>query len=214
MPPPPAADLPEIRKLTKAELPSAVVSAARAFHDDPLFNFFEPNLLKQSRRLPALMRATIVDTLPFGETYGAFTTAGAAKAVAAWMPPGTYPRTPFREAAFLARSAPAMIRTGRRLPPALQLLAAIDKVHPKVEHWYLSLLAVDPDLQGHGVGGALLTAMLERCDAAGLPAYLETQTEANVAWYGRFGFAVVDTIRLPAKVAGAPTMWALQRDPR
>src|SRR4051812_10284244 len=120
---------PDIRPLTKPHLPSTVASAARAFHDDPLFNFFEPNLLKQAHRLPALMRATIVDTLPLHETYAAFVD-GKAKAVAAWMPPGTYPRTPRREALFLARAAPAMIRTGRRLAAALKLLAAIDKVHP------------------------------------------------------------------------------------
>jgi ribosomal protein S18 acetylase RimI-like enzyme len=203
---------PDLRPLAKAQLPSAVASAARAFHDDPLFNFFEPNLLKQARRLPALMRATIVDTLPFQETHTAFVD-GKAKAVAAWMPPGTYPRTPRREAAFLARAAPSMVRTGRRLPAALKLLAAIDKVHPKPEHWYLSLLAVDPDLQGRGIGGALLRKMLVRADREGLPAYLETQTEANVAWYGRFGFEVVDTITLP-DVPNAPTMWALQRPPK
>jgi ribosomal protein S18 acetylase RimI-like enzyme len=203
---------PDLHLLTKAQLPSAVASAARAFHDDPLFNFFEPNLLKQTQRLPALMRATIVDTLPLGETHAAFVE-GKAKAVAAWMPPGTYPRSPRREGLFLARAAPAMVRTGRRLPAALKLLAAIDKVHPKADHWYLSLLAVDPDLQGRGIGGALVTQMLDRADREGLPAYLETQTAANVAWYGRFGFEVIDTISLPG-IAGAPTMWALQRPPK
>jgi ribosomal protein S18 acetylase RimI-like enzyme len=203
---------PDLRPLTNADLPSAVASAARAFHDDPLFNFFEPNLLKQARRLPALMRATIVDTLPLAETYAAFDH-GKAKAVAAWMPPGGYPRSPRREGMFLARAAPSMVRSGRRLPAALKLLAAIDKVHPKPDHWYLALLAVDPELQGRGIGGALVAQMLQRADRDGLPAYLETQTEANVAWYRRFGFEVVDTIALPG-VAGAPTMWALQREPQ
>jgi GNAT superfamily N-acetyltransferase len=208
----PERDEPDVRLLSKPHVPSAVASAARAFHDDPLFNFFEPDLLKQARRLPALMRATIVDTLPLGETFAAFVD-GKAKAVAAWMPPGGYPRSPRREAMFLVRAAPGMLRTGRRLPAALKLLTAIDKVHPKPPHWYLGLLAVDPDLQGRGIGGALLTRMLERVDRDGLPAYLETQTEANVAWYGRFGFVVIDSITLP-DVPGAPTMWALQREPK
>jgi GNAT superfamily N-acetyltransferase len=210
VPPPPPAY--EIRRLDRDGLAGAVASASRAFHDDPLFNFFEPDLVKQSKRLPGLMRATIVDTLPLEETYAAYVD-GKPKAVAAWMPPGTYPRSPRREAMFYVRALPSMVLVGRRLPPALQLLTTIDKAHPKHEHWYLSLLAVDPELQGKGVGGALLAPLLERADAEGLPVYLETQKASNVAWYGRHGFALVETLTLP-KVAGAPTMWTLQREPR
>jgi GNAT superfamily N-acetyltransferase len=202
----------EIRRLAPGDVPGAVASASRAFHDDPLFNFFEPNLVKQSKRLPGLMKATIVDTLPLSETYAAYVD-GKAKAVAAWMPPGSYPRSPRREAMFYVRALPSMVLVGRRLPPALQLLTTIDKAHPKHEHWYLSLLAVDPELQGKGVGGALLAPVLERADREGLPVYLETQKEANVAWYGRHGFGVLETLRLP-NVPDSPTMWTLQREHR
>jgi GNAT superfamily N-acetyltransferase len=208
----PTPTLPEIRHLSPNELSGAVASAARAFHDDPLFNFFEPDLVKQSHRLPAFMKATILDTLPFKETYTAATD-GKAKAVAAWLPPGSYPRSNRREGLFNARVLPSMLRVGRRMPLAVRLLTTIDKAHPKIEHWYLSLLAVDPSLQGKGVGGALLGPVLERCDRDGLPAYLETQKEANVAWYRRFGFELVDTIRLEG-VADSPTMWTMLREPR
>ena len=212
MPPSPAAP-PDLRRLTKADLPSAIASAARAFHDDPLFNFFQPDLLKQARQLPTMMRATVLDTLPHAETFGAFVD-GRAKAVAGWLPPGAYPQSPARQVLFNLRAAPAIGRIPpRRIPPAVRLLTAIQKAHPKHEHWYLALLAVDPELQGRGVGGALLRQMLDRCDAAGLPAYLETQTAANVAWYGRHGFEVVRTIELPG-VPGAPTRWALARPPK
>jgi ribosomal protein S18 acetylase RimI-like enzyme len=200
---------PEIRRLQPADVPGAVASASRAFHDDPLFNFFEPDLAKQVRKLPAIMHATVADTLPLGETY----VAERARAVAAWMPPGTYPRTPRREAMFYVRAAPSMARIGRRLPTAIRLLTALDQRHPKFEHWYLSLLAVDPALQGRGVGGALLQPVLERCDADGLPAYLETQKESNVAWYRRSGFELADIVELPG-VPGAPTMWTMVRQPR
>jgi GNAT superfamily N-acetyltransferase len=158
------------------------------------------------------MQATIVDALPFGETYAAVVD-GKAKAVAAWMPPGAYPRSARREARFYARAMPSMLRIGRRFPVAVRLLTEIDKRHPKIEHWYLALLAVDPELQRQGVGAALLAPVLERCDDEGLPAYLETQKQTNVSWYGRAGFDVVETVRLP-NVAHAPTMWTLQREPK
>ncbi len=209
MPTPPP---PEIRPLAADQVSAAVASAARAFHDDPLFNFFEPDLVKQSHRLPAFMRATILDTLPMAETYTA-TVDGKAKAVAAWLPPGGYPRSARREVRFNLRVLPSMLRVGRRMPTAVRLLTTIDRAHPKIEHWYLSLLAVDPSLQRRGVGRALLAPVLERCDREGLPAYLETQKESNVAWYRGLGFELVDTLRLE-DVADSPTMWTMQREPR
>jgi ribosomal protein S18 acetylase RimI-like enzyme len=105
-----------------------------------------------------------------------------------------------------------MARIGRRLPAALQLLTSLDKVHPKIEHWYLALLAVDPELQRQGVGRRLLEPVLERCDAEGRPAYLETQKESNVAWYRRCGFELVEKIVPPGD--RTPPMWTLLREPR
>jgi N-acetylglutamate synthase-like GNAT family acetyltransferase len=60
------------------------------------------------------------------------------------------------------------------------------------------------------VGGKLLAPVLARADADGLPAYLETQKEENLAFYGRHGFEVVQEVRLPS----APPIWAMQRTPR
>jgi GNAT superfamily N-acetyltransferase len=71
------------------------------------------------------------------------------------------------------------------------------------------LLGADPLVQGKGVGSRLLQEGVARADADGLPCYLETQKEANLAFYGRHGFAVRDTIEVP----GAPTVWTMQRDP-
>jgi hypothetical protein len=52
--------------------------------------------------------------------------------------------------------------------------------------------------------------VLEACDGDGVLAYLETQKESNVAWYGRFGFEVSHEVRL----AGTPPVWCLRREPR
>jgi hypothetical protein len=56
----------------------------------------------------------------------------------------------------------------------------------------------------------LLRPVLERCDAEGLHAYLETQKEENVPWYGRHGFNLVEKL----ETKGAPPIWTLLRDPR
>jgi len=69
-------------------------------------------------------------------------------------------------------------------------------LHPCEPHWYLATLGVDPDHQRRGVGTALLDTWLVEVDRDGLPAYLETDSAANLAFYGRAGFAVVNQIEL------------------
>ena len=52
--------------------------------------------------------------------------------------------------------------------------------------------------------------MLERCDTEGLPAYLETQKEENIAYYARHRFDLVQKV----DVDGCPPIWTLLRKPR
>lgn len=59
-----------------------------------------------------------------------------------------------------------------------------------VRHWHVELVGVEPDLQGQGIGSRLMDAVLQQADAAGEPAYLETDTPENVAFYRRRGFEI------------------------
>lgn len=49
----------------------------------------------------------------------------------------------------------------------------------------LSPLAVDPEYQGHGLGGRLVAAAIEAADETGFPALF---LEGDPAFYGRLGF--------------------------
>jgi hypothetical protein len=60
-------------------------------------------------------------------------------------------------------------------------------------HWYLALLGVSPGYQRQGIGGALLTPVLQRADREGAACYLETFVADNVPFYERRGFQVVET---------------------
>jgi GNAT superfamily N-acetyltransferase len=80
---------------------------------------------------------------------------------------------------------------GQGLPVARRwgcVFRALDALHPREPHWYLGTLGVDPEVQGRGVGSALLAAWLAGADRDGLPAYLETDRERNVGFYARAGF--------------------------
>ena len=65
------------------------------------------------------------------------------------------------------------------------------------------------EAQGTGLGSRLIEHGHRRADVAGLPCYLETFTERNVAYYRRRGWAVVETYR----VAGDVPVYALLRPP-
>lgn len=97
------------------------------------------------------------------------------------------PAAPWRELLGLLRlGVPALNRAA--------LMARASDVHdPADRHWHVELVGVEPKLQGQGIGGKLMEAVLRRADGAGEPAYLETDTTENVEFYRRRGFEVTAT---------------------
>ena len=87
---------------------------------------------------------------------------------------------------------------------ALRKMRALDKYverkHKELapdKHWYLALLAVDPQHQGKGYASKLLNSMLSCIDEEGLDCYVETEGDKNVSMYQHFGFDVVDKFIVP-----------------
>ncbi len=201
----------EVDRMQPADRSAVVGTLARAFYDDPLFNHFVPDPISQSKGLLTFMGAGLADAAPFGETWIARTGTKVACA-AVWLPPGAYPRSVRRDLMTNVRGAPTFVRSGRRLAGAVRLLAALDKAHHQVAepHFYLNLLGTDPLFQRMGAGSAALQPVLERCDNEGLAAYLETQKEANLAYYARHAFELIHKV----DVKSVPPIWTMLRKPR
>lgn len=202
----------DVDRLDNASHSAVVAALARAFFDDPLFGFFIPNLATQSKALLSFMNSGVKDAQPFGDVWIARNDGGRVASVAVWLPPGSYPRGARRDFMTYVRTAPTLWHTGKRLGRAVALLGAVDKAHHEIHepHYYLGILGTDPEFQRTGAGSAVLAPVLERCDTEGLPAYLETQKEANIAYYARHRFQVVQKI----EVSGCPPLWTLLRQPR
>lgn len=83
---------------------------------------------------------------------------------------------------------PMGLGTTRRV---MEWMGTWESHDPGDPHWHLGPVAVEPFLQGRGIGSRLLTEFCERMDATGELSYLETEKEVNVGFYERFGFEVV-----------------------
>ena len=130
------------------------------------------------------------------------------RGVAIWKAPNKW-KMPTGD---MLRALPSMLRAfGTKAPRMIGAISAIEKVHPKEEHYYLEVLGTRQDMQSKGVGSAVIRHMLDRCDAEGMPAYLESSNVRNVPFYARHGFKTTGEI---AVGKGAPTVTAMWREPR
>jgi GNAT superfamily N-acetyltransferase len=127
------------------------------------------------------------------------------KGAAFWMTPGSG-RPGFWE---VLQQIPLVPIVGSRLVPTMSLLTLLESHHPKQPHYYLGTIGTDPDWQGRGIGSAMLQPVLDRCDAEGVPAYLESSKERNLAFYRRHGFEVSGEL----SVADGPRLWLMWREP-
>jgi ribosomal protein S18 acetylase RimI-like enzyme len=176
----------------------------------PAFRHIFPDPRSRIRALRPFFAATVRDAIPFGGVY-AETDTDAMAAVAVWLPPGAFPWTVARQ----ARATPTLMRTmiaaPRSFPTFARLGSNAARAHPVEPHWYLVVLGVHPDHQGHGHGSRLVVAGLHHADRDNTACYLETSDPANVAFYQRFGFTVVDhALHL---VPNGPTHVAMHRPP-
>jgi ribosomal protein S18 acetylase RimI-like enzyme len=149
-------------------------------------------------------------TIRAGQRWGEVYTNDDASAAAVWFPPDN-----------THLSTTQMLRVGIWAMPfkvglsgasrMMKAISATEKLHEAVEgpHWYLMALGTKPDLQGTGFGSQLIMAGTKQADAAGLPSYLETATENNVAFYKRRGFEVTGEV----EVYGF-TLWGMVRQPQ
>lgn len=196
---------PVLRPVAMKDLDTLEVVLGRAFEDDPLMMFIFDGKPDQLRRIGRLFR--LFASVHLGHE-GCSTTDDVAGA-ALWAPPGKWQLGWTTQ----LRMAPQLLPLLG--PVALKHLGdfnRMEKFHDSVppDHWYLAVLGTDPSRQGEGVGSALLQPVLDRCDAEGKGAYLESSKQSNLAFYSRFGFEVLEE----RAFTNGPSYWPMWRDPR
>jgi GNAT superfamily N-acetyltransferase len=190
----------DVRAATSGDAPRLATALAAAFYDDPVFRWFSPVDRRRGAMLPGFFDVFVEAFGNHGETYTDDGGAGAAL----WAPPETDPFT--AEPAYAERLEEIV---GVDAPRLFEIVELFDARMPQEPHYHLQFLAVLPERQGAGLGGALMAPILERCDREGASAYLEATSDRNRALYERHGFRAYGAIPLP----DGPAVWRMWRDP-
>ena len=212
-----------LRLLARADLEQAATVLARSFDVEPGGRALFPDPGLRRRYLELGGRLQIDAALPYASVHG-LEIDGRLAGVAVWHPPHVTPR-PFgalaRSRRELLGQAPALMRgtphvlamLPRHASDGARLVRARNRAAKQASRgraWYLAILATAPEFQGRGVARQLLDHVLDRCDADGLPAWLETTDPVNPPLYEHLGFRTVLHLEEPAWLPG---FWVMRREP-
>ena len=197
-----------IRHLHENELQPAVEMLARAFADDPLTRLLSPDPARRESKARWYFSAVARYGFAFGEVW----TVGEIDGVAIWWAP-EYVMPSSARASYVGFDEGPFVLGIDVWEASLEVGWMVGEVHQRAisePHWYLNILGVRPECQRRGLGGQLLTTMLERLDRDRVPVYLDTGTPENVAFYQGHGFTLAGHAEDPEHQVH---VYGLRRDP-
>jgi ribosomal protein S18 acetylase RimI-like enzyme len=194
--------------LRRGEHRAGAEAIAAGHADYPTFRHLFPEPRRRARALRAFFAATVRDGIPFNSVF-AVCHGQRVVATAVWLPPGAFPWSPRRKLAATSALTRVLAADWRAFPTFVRYGANVERDHPTEPHWYLEVLSVRPEHQRQGLGGRLVTRVLHLADRDLVPCYLETARPANVDYYQRFGFEVMN----PALevIPGGPPLITMRR---
>ena len=179
---------PTVQPLRPEHTAKAGQTLARAFWDDPLMQLVAPDLKRREAVAPWFFGCAV----NLGMRHGHVFSNEDASAIAVWFGPGNTTLSPLR----MLRAGMGALPFKAGLQATMRFMQAIpvtEKFHKTVKgpHWYLMAIGTLPELQGKGYGSSLVEAGTSRADAEGLACYLETATDADIAFYSKRGFELI-----------------------
>lgn len=176
----------EIRRMTAADMDSVCEVIGLAFADNPSTL---ANVHGDRARARRLMQEA-VRVAKFGRGWSHALVAEQGGMVVGALNAAEWPHCQLGMVEKI-KTAPAMVRIMKAaLPRAFTMMNKREARDPHEPHWHIGPIGVRPELQGNGVGKALLKTFLATVDEQGSPAFLETDVDRNVVLYESFGFSV------------------------
>jgi ribosomal protein S18 acetylase RimI-like enzyme len=204
---------PQVSILFPDQYSEAAQVLGRAFVDDPLLKAIIPpadDAQERVRRMTALFRVILAGHRRGGQPVVGVMhegRVGAAAVVEQIALPAGAVATVLHDLPHL----PALVRAvgWSGLGRALSVLDTLTRNRPPQPHIYLNILGVDPALQRRHFGVAILDFLRAQAMLGSTISgvYLETATEANVAYYSHVGYRVINEIH-PLDVR----VWRMMQD--
>ena len=125
-----------------------------------------------------------------------------------WLSSGEIPKLPFPGE---MRIAFDVLRAGgfNAVRRGLAFNSAVERSHPRSDHYYLFAVGVLPSKQGQGLGRQIISDGLALADKERAPVYLENSRAENLPLYRSLGFRERGNIKLPI---GAPPLIPMWRE--
>ena len=183
---------------------AASAMLARAFQDDPAWEWVVPSAERRAALLPWLFRVNFEVT-----EAEVWVTDGDLDGCARWLPPG---RPVIHIAPMLRALVATPIRVREGTSRFLAYGRAVEAMRASAvpeRHWYLAGIGVEPGRRRNGIGSALMQPGFEASARDGVPCALLTNSEANVAFYEGHGFEVVREGQTPDD---GPRAWMMRRE--
>jgi ribosomal protein S18 acetylase RimI-like enzyme len=193
----------EIVRMESGQVGEASAMLARAFQDDPAWQWVLPDATKRAALLPWLFRVNFEVT-----EAQAWVTPGEVAGCARWLPPG---RPQIHVGAMLRALVATPIRVREATSRFLSYGRAVEAMRGEFvpePHWYLAGIGVDPARRREGIATALMQPGFDASVADRNPCALLTNNEDNVRFYAGRGFEVVGEGPTPD---GGPHAWMMRR---
>jgi len=193
-------------RLQKKDVLRAGAVLTEAFQHDPVWSAIFDGVAPELRI--GAFETPVRYCMKYGEVYAP---SAALEGVAAWVPGELADMTPWRmllSGAIWSGMKMGMAATRKMMPVFAPIEADRKATMQGKSFLYLLIVGVAPHLQGQGFAGKLVRALIDKSGRAGVPIYLETETESNVRMYEHLGFEVVKEIVLP--IINLP-MWEMTR---
>jgi ribosomal protein S18 acetylase RimI-like enzyme len=199
----------EIRLLQASDKKQAAAMACRAFYDDPMWSYVLPKKAWRARQIEWLFEKSFQVLGPLNTC---FTTPNC-EGIALWFPPGQNPNLGFWQELKLGIGLMPFTFGITGIRRGMVARADIERrQHEEITepHWVLNAIAVDPEHQGKGVGGALMNHIFARADTDNVPCHVITHNPANIPFYEKYGFTL---IRKGTVFPGGPFVCSFRRLP-
>ena len=180
------------RKATAVDVSLICTTFARSFWDDPVMRWLFPDddVFRDGTVMQGFFQRVMAhDCTLVTPDVAAFSM---------WIPP-TRPELD-------VDTGPSEAPSDEMLAKFIALREALVSNTPEEDHWYLQMVGTHPDWQRRGIGSTLIREGLSWAERDGVPAYLETETIENVAYYRHLGFEVRTEWDV---AAGGPHMWGM-----